>query len=59
MVLSAVPQLTVNDGFRFGCGFILAALAFYFALVIVVALGVLIALLFNVNIPLGGARLPT
>jgi hypothetical protein len=54
--LSAVPQLTVNDGFRFGCGFILAAMAFYFALVIVVALGVLIALLFNVTIPLG--RLP-
>jgi hypothetical protein len=49
-----VPQLTVNDGFRFGCGFFLAALAFYFALVIVLALGVLLALLFNVNIPLGG-----
>jgi hypothetical protein len=49
-----VPQLTVNDGFRFGCGFFLAALAFYFAIVIVLALGVLLALLFNVNIPLGG-----
>jgi hypothetical protein len=49
-----VPQLTVNDGFRFGCGFFLAALAFYFAVVIVLALGVLLALLFNVNIPLGG-----
>ena len=48
-----MPQLTVNDGFRFGCGFILAALAFYFALVIVVALGVLIALLFNIDLPLG------
>ena len=47
-----MPQLTVNDGFRFGCGFILAALAFYFALVIVVALGVLIALLFNIDLPL-------
>ena len=52
-----MPQLTVNDGFRFGCGFFLAALAFYFALVIVVALGVLVALLFNVNLPVGG-RLP-
>ena len=49
-----MPQLTVNDGFRFGCGFFLAALAFYFAIVIVLALGVLLALLFNVNIPLGG-----
>jgi len=49
-----VPQLTVNDGFRFGCGFFLAALAFYFAIVIVLALGVLLALLFNVNIPIGG-----
>ena len=49
-----MPQLTVNDGFRFGCGFFLAALAFYFAVVIVLALGVLLALLFNVNIPLGG-----
>jgi hypothetical protein len=49
-----VPQLTVNDGFRFGCGFFLAALAFYFAVVIVLALGVLLALLFNVNIPFGG-----
>ncbi|HEY3079510.1 MAG TPA: hypothetical protein VGM69_06355 [Chloroflexota bacterium] len=48
-----MPQLTVNDGFRFGCGFILAALAFYFALVIVVALGVLIALLFNIDLPVG------
>jgi hypothetical protein len=49
-----VPQLTVNDGFRFGCGFFLAALAFYFAVVIVLALGVLLALVFNVTIPLGG-----
>ncbi len=49
-----MPQLTVNDGFRFGCGFFLAALAFYFAIVIVLALGVLLALLFNVNIPIGG-----
>ena len=48
-----MPQLTVNDGFRFGCGFFLAALAFYFAVVIVLALGVLLALLFNVNLPLG------
>lgn len=52
-----MPQLTVNDGFRFGCGFILAWLAFYFAAIIVLAIGVLIAMLFNVNLPLGG-RLP-
>jgi hypothetical protein len=49
-----VSQLTVNDGFRFGCGFFLAALAFYFAVVIVLALGVLLALLFNVNLPIAG-----
>jgi hypothetical protein len=48
-----VQPLTVNDGFRFGCGFFLAALAFYFAVVIVIALGVLLALLFNVNLPVG------
>lgn len=52
-----VPQLTVNDGFRFGCGFFLAALAFYFAIIIVIALGVLLALVFNVNLPSGG-RVP-
>ena len=52
-----MPQLTVNDGFRFGCGFFLAALAFYFAIMIVIALGVLLALLFNINLPVG--RLPT
>ena len=46
-----MPQLTVNDGFRFGCGFILAGLAFYFAVVIVLALGILLALLFNVSLP--------
>lgn len=48
-----MPQLTVNDGFRFGCGFFLAALAFYFAMIIVLALSVLLALLFGVSIPLG------
>ena len=52
-----MPQLTVNDGFRFGCGFFLAALAFYFAIVIVLALGILLALLFNVNIIPPGSRL--
>lgn len=49
-----MSPLTVNDGFRFGCGFFLAALAFYFAVVIVIALGILLALLFNINLPLGG-----
>ena len=49
-----MPQLTVNDGFRFGCGFFLAALAFYFAVIIVLALGILLALLFNVNLPFNG-----
>ena len=49
-----MPQLTVNDGFRFGCGFFLAALAFYFAVMIVIALGVLLALLFNINLPITG-----
>ena len=46
-----MPQLTVNDGFRFGCGFILAYLAFYFAVVIVLAVAVLLALLFNIPLP--------
>lgn len=48
-----MSQLSVNDGFRFGCGFFLAALAFYFAIIIVVALGILLALLFGVSIPFG------
>lgn len=52
--MAAVSPLTVNDGFRFGCGFFLAALAFYFAVVIVIALGVLVALVFNINLPVGG-----
>lgn len=47
-----MSPLTVNDGFRFGCGFFLAALAFYFAMIIVLALGVLLALLFGVSIPI-------
>ena len=54
--IGPMSQLTVNDGFRFGCGFFLAALAFYFAVIIVVALGVLLALLFNVNLPIAGTR---
>jgi len=52
-----MAQLSVNDGFRFGCGFILACLAFYFATIIVIALGLLVALIFNVDIPLTG-RVP-
>jgi hypothetical protein len=52
-----VSRLTVNDGFRFGCGFFLAALAFYFAVIIVIAVGVLLGLLFNVTLPMPG-RLP-
>ena len=52
--MAPVSQLTVNDGFRFGCGFFLAALAFYFAVMIVIALGVLVALLFNITLPFGG-----
>lgn len=52
--MALVSQLTVNDGFRFGCGFFLAALAFYFAVMIVVALGVLVALLFNISLPFAG-----
>ena len=31
-------HLSVADGFRFGCGFVLALIGFYFALIIISAL---------------------
>ena len=31
-------HLSVADGFRFGCGFVLALIGFYFALIVIAAL---------------------
>ncbi len=45
----------VADGFKFGCGMILAGIAFYFALIIMVAAALLVALIFNLPLPLGVA----
>lgn len=44
-------QLNVSDGFRLGCGMILAGLAFIFSLVIIGTLALLVATLLNINIP--------
>ena len=46
-----VPFLTVGDGFRFGCGFILAGVAFACILVIVAALSLLLAIMFDIPLP--------
>lgn len=45
--------LGVSDGFKFGCGMILAGVAFYFALIIVVAVALLVALILNLPLPFG------
>jgi len=45
--------LGVGDGFKFGCGFILAGIAFYFALIIVVGAAFLVATILNLPIPFG------
>ena len=43
----------VADGFRFGCGLILAGAVFYAAFILLVALAVGVAMLLNVPLPLG------
>jgi hypothetical protein len=45
--------LSVADGFKFGCGLILAGVAFYFALIMVVAVALLFAMLLNLPLPFG------
>ncbi len=45
------PRLTVADGFRFGCGLLLAVVAFSFILAIVVTTLVLLAMLLRVPLP--------
>ncbi|HLG51924.1 MAG TPA: hypothetical protein VKY56_09890 [Chloroflexota bacterium] len=50
---SVAISLGVADGFRFGCGLILAGIAFYFALIIVVATAFLVALALNLPLPFG------
>lgn len=45
--------LSVADGFKFGCGMILAGVAFYFALIIVVAAALLLAMVLNLPLPFG------
>jgi hypothetical protein len=51
--MRSTSNLTVADGFKFGCGLILAGVAFYFILIIVAALAILVVILFNVNLPIG------
>ncbi len=46
-------RLTVADGFRFGCGFLLAGLAFAFILLIAAAALGVAALLVGVPLPFG------
>lgn len=46
-----MQQLSVGDGFKFGCGMLLAGLAFAFSIVIVGTVGLLVATLLNLPIP--------
>ncbi len=46
-------RLTVADGFRFGCGFLLAFVAFNFVLAMLVATVILLAMLLNLPLPFG------
>lgn len=54
---SAEPRvaitISVADGFRLGCGIILAGALFYAALVVLVALVVGLAMLLNLPLPFG------
>lgn len=45
--------LSVADGFKLGCGLILAGVAFYFALIIVVAAAFLVAIILGLPLPFG------
>ena len=49
--IQTAPLLTVGDGFRFGCGLILAMVAFTFLVVIASALSLLLAILLDLPLP--------
>lgn len=44
-------RLTVGDGFRFGCGLMVAFLIFFFAILIVLTALVLLGALLNLRLP--------
>jgi hypothetical protein len=46
-------SVSVADGYRFGCGLILAALTAYFALILVVAVAFLVATILGLPLPFG------
>jgi|GEM_PF-2244770 len=48
--------LGVSDGFKFGCGLLLAGAAFYFALIMVAATAVLVAMVLGIPLPFGLGR---
>jgi hypothetical protein len=56
-VVEAEPRVAISvgvaDGFRFGCGMLLAGAVFYCGLVVVVAILVVVAALFGIPLPLG------
>ena len=45
------PLFTVADGFRFGCGFILASVTFAFLSVIALAIFIVLTILFDIPLP--------
>lgn len=49
----SMSNLSVADGFKFGCGLILAGVAFYFVLIIVSALVFLLVTLLDISLPTG------
>lgn len=44
-------RLTVGDGFKFGCGFLLSVLAFYVVLIVLVSLVMIVLSLVGAGIP--------
>lgn len=48
--------LSVGDGFKFGCGLLLAMVAFYFALIIVIGAALLTASILGIPLPFGIGR---
>jgi hypothetical protein len=50
---SVAITLGIADGFKFGCGLLLAAIAFYFVVLLVVAFALVIAAILGLPLPFG------
>jgi hypothetical protein len=45
--------LGIADGFKFGCGLLLAAIAFYFVVLLIVAFALVVAAILGLPLPFG------